>query len=70
VEGGGETNAAFFSAGLVQRVVFFYAPKIIGGWHASKAVGGLCLAEMPREIRLKDAQWKKLGPDLMLNRRI
>jgi diaminohydroxyphosphoribosylaminopyrimidine deaminase/5-amino-6-(5-phosphoribosylamino)uracil reductase len=69
VEGGGETNGAFLSAGLAQRVVFFYAPKIIGGWHAPKAVGGLCLAETHREIRLKDAQWKKLGPDLMLTGR-
>jgi diaminohydroxyphosphoribosylaminopyrimidine deaminase/5-amino-6-(5-phosphoribosylamino)uracil reductase len=70
VEGGGETNGAFLSAGLVQRVVFFYAPKIIGGWDAPKAVGGLCLGETHREIRLKDAQWKKVGRDLMLTGRI
>src|SRR5205085_9084113 len=40
VEGGGETLWTFFKQELVQRVVFFYAPKILGGRDARKAVGG------------------------------
>jgi len=40
VEGGGEVNASFLLAGLVQRVEFFYAPKILGGRDARKGVAG------------------------------
>ena len=40
VEGGGEVNASFLLGGLAQRVVFFYAPKILGGRDSKKAVAG------------------------------
>src|SRR5581483_4080133 len=38
VEGGGEVNASFLLGGWTQRVAFFYAPKILGGRDARKAV--------------------------------
>ncbi|MCF8025036.1 MAG: bifunctional diaminohydroxyphosphoribosylaminopyrimidine deaminase/5-amino-6-(5-phosphoribosylamino)uracil reductase RibD [Desulfobacteraceae bacterium] len=31
VEGGSRVSAAFFAAGLVDKICFFYAPKILGG---------------------------------------
>ena len=40
VEGGGETNASFLEQGLAQRVAFFYAPLVLGGRGAPKAVAG------------------------------
>jgi diaminohydroxyphosphoribosylaminopyrimidine deaminase/5-amino-6-(5-phosphoribosylamino)uracil reductase len=70
VEGGGETNARFFKKQLLQKAIFFYAPKIIGGWQARKPVGGDSLAEKHRELHLKDVEWKKLGPDLMMSGRV
>ena len=39
VEGGGEVNALFLLGGFAQRVVFFYAPIILGGRDSRKAVG-------------------------------
>ena len=36
VEGGGEVNASFLLGGLAQRVVFYYAPKILGGRDSRK----------------------------------
>ena len=40
VEGGGETNAHFLLNGFAHRVAFFYAPIVIGGREAPRAVGG------------------------------
>ena len=40
VEGGGETNAPFLLRRLAQRVAFFYAPMVLGGRDAPKAVAG------------------------------
>ncbi|MEE2948234.1 MAG: bifunctional diaminohydroxyphosphoribosylaminopyrimidine deaminase/5-amino-6-(5-phosphoribosylamino)uracil reductase RibD [Verrucomicrobiota bacterium] len=69
VEGGGETNAAFIEAGLANRLVFFYAPKILGGRDARTAVSGAGLP-FARGLRLEKIHWRNLGPDLMLTARI
>lgn len=66
VEGGGETNALFLSQGLAHRVVFFYAPLVLGGANAPKAVAGDGLAEAAGKLVLTDVQWRRLGPDLVL----
>lgn len=66
VEGGGETNALFFFNQLVHRVVFFYAPRILGEMTARKAVAGDGIRNLSDAIQLKDLVWKKVGEDLML----
>ncbi|MHB8523356.1 MAG: bifunctional diaminohydroxyphosphoribosylaminopyrimidine deaminase/5-amino-6-(5-phosphoribosylamino)uracil reductase RibD, partial [Limisphaerales bacterium] len=38
VEGGGEVNASFLLSGLAHAIAFFYAPKILGGCDARRAV--------------------------------
>jgi diaminohydroxyphosphoribosylaminopyrimidine deaminase/5-amino-6-(5-phosphoribosylamino)uracil reductase len=70
VEGGGEVNASFLSAGLAQRVAFFYAPKILGGRHARRAVAGEGATSMAQALRLADLHWRRLGPDLLLTARV
>jgi diaminohydroxyphosphoribosylaminopyrimidine deaminase/5-amino-6-(5-phosphoribosylamino)uracil reductase len=70
VEGGGETNAAFLLGGFAHRVAFFYAPKILGGRDARKGVGGEGIQRVSDMIRLRDVEWRWLGPDLLLTGRI
>lgn len=70
VEGGGEVNASFLEAGLARRVAFFYAPKILGGRTARKAVAGNGAKTLKQAIQLKDVKWCKLGVDLLLTARI
>ena len=69
VEGGGETNAAFVEAGLVNQVAFFYAPKIVGGRDARTGVAGDGLS-LAAGLPLEKIRWRNLGPDLMLTARI
>ena len=63
VEGGGETHAQFLQQGLGNRVAFFYAPKILGGRTAPKTVAG---NDLEPPLKLENAEWRKLGPDLLL----
>lgn len=67
VEGGGEVNAAFLRDKLARRVAFFYAPKIIGGRDAKKAVAGEGVPRLAEAARLRQVKWRRLGPDLLLS---
>lgn len=66
VEGGGETNALFFENGLVNRVAFFYAAKILGGQAARRGLAGTGFASRATMPQLHDVRWTKLGSDLMM----
>jgi diaminohydroxyphosphoribosylaminopyrimidine deaminase / 5-amino-6-(5-phosphoribosylamino)uracil reductase len=54
VEGGAQLAAALLRADLVDRLVWFHAPSVMGadGWPASRAIGIEGLASMPRFVRV------------------
>ncbi len=66
VEGGGEVNASFLLGGIAHRVAFFYAPKILGGRDARKAVAGEGAKNLAEALQLRDVAWHELGEDLLL----
>jgi len=70
VEGGGEVNASFLLPGLAQQVAFFYAPKILGGGNARRAVGGAGARTLAESLALTRVEWRKLGPDWLLRARV
>lgn len=70
VEGGGEVNGSFLLGGLAQRVAFFYAPKIVGGRDARKAVAGEGVQSLKEVIGLREMEWRKLGRDLFMTARV
>jgi len=70
VEGGGEVNASFLLGGFAQRVAFFYAPKILGGGGARKGVAGDGVNALSEVIQLREVEWRRLGPDLLLTARL
>lgn len=70
VEGGGEVNASFLLGGLTHRVVFFYAPKILGGRKAIKGVAGEGFPSVARALKLRELEWSRFGDDLMLTARL
>ena len=70
IEGGGEVNASFLSAGLAQRVAFFYAPKVLGGRDSRKGVAGEGARSVGEIIELHDIEWQKSGPDLFMTARV
>jgi diaminohydroxyphosphoribosylaminopyrimidine deaminase/5-amino-6-(5-phosphoribosylamino)uracil reductase len=66
VEGGGEVNASFLLGGHAQRAAFFYAPKILGGRDAKKAVAGDGAKSLAEVLQLREVEWRRLGEDLLL----
>ena len=64
VEGGGATIGALFDLKLVDKVVAFVAPVIIGGNEAISPVGGVGITEMEEALRLRDVEMKRFGEDV------
>ena len=63
VEGGGQVAAAALRARLVDRLLVFVAPRVLGEGIA--AVGDLEIRAMQEAIGLKDAAVRRLGPDTL-----
>ena len=66
IEGGGTTHASAFEAGIVDKVCFFVAPKIVGGHDAVTSVEGEGAATMDEAIVLERMTAEKVGEDLLV----
>lgn len=66
IEGGGTTHASAFEAGVVDKVLFFIAPKIVGGRDAITAVEGDGAARMSDAILLERMSVRPVGNDLLI----
>ncbi len=64
VEGGAQVAAGLLRDGLVDRIAWFHAPRIVGGdgWPAAQAFGVTDLAGMPRFIRIAS---RTVGDDML-----
>ena len=67
VEGGGILLGSLFDHGLVDKVIAFIAPVIIGGSEAKTAVGGEGFDKIVDSLRLKNISVEKFGEDLMVS---
>lgn len=66
IEGGSELNASALRQGIVDRVLFFIAPRIIGGQDAKGAIGGTSPRYLSASIPIKDLKVRRIGPDVLL----
>jgi diaminohydroxyphosphoribosylaminopyrimidine deaminase/5-amino-6-(5-phosphoribosylamino)uracil reductase len=66
LEGGGTTHASAFEAGIVDKVMFFVAPKIIGGREAVTAVEGEGPAHMADVVALERMKSTAIGDDILI----
>jgi len=67
VEGGGTLLGSLFDYRLVDKVVAFIAPIIIGGKEAKTAVAGKGVDKVVDSIRLERVSLEKFGDDLMVS---
>ncbi len=67
VEGGGILLGSLFDQGLVDKVIAFTAPIIIGGAEAKTAVAGRGVDRVADSFRLEQLRVEKLGDDLMVS---
>jgi len=66
VEGGGTLNGSLFDDGLVDKVMFFISPKIIGGKDAISSVMGQGVVRVERSIKLKELKSRRFGEDFLI----
>lgn len=67
VEGGGALLGSLFDLNLVDKVVAFVAPKLIGGAEAPGPIGGHGVESIKRAVRLGGVEWERVGDDLMVS---
>ena len=65
IEGGGRTAGKFLDAGLVDRVTFFVAMKVLGG--GASSIAGEGAATIAEAYKIKEIQTKQFEGDLMIS---
>ncbi len=68
VEGGAKLNWALFETGTVDRVLLYFAPKILGGHDSLPMVGGAGRRSRSGAIQLERLETSPVGPDEFLVR--
>lgn len=63
IEGGGEVNASFLQEGLVDKLILYVAPKLIGGRTAPSFFSGEGIEKMADAIKIDNMEVEKVGID-------
>lgn len=66
IEGGGNINASALSAGIVNKVYAYIAPKIVGGKESLSPVTGKGIEYMKDAINLKNLSLEKIDEDVLI----
>ena len=66
LEGGAQLNAAFLQAGLVDRMMIFVAPKVIGGSGGPGIFAGAGVACLADAVELEDIRVSRFGDDVLI----
>lgn len=66
VEGGASLNASFLDAGIVDKVMFFIAPKIMGGRESVPVVGGRNARKLSDALKLERTKFRRIGDDFLI----
>jgi diaminohydroxyphosphoribosylaminopyrimidine deaminase/5-amino-6-(5-phosphoribosylamino)uracil reductase len=66
LEGGSEVNYSAIEAGIVDKVLTFIAPKIIGGREAKTSVGGPGRVSMKDAVNLTELEVHRFDEDIMI----
>lgn len=64
IEGGSELNSSAIKAGIVDKILIFAAPKIIG--NGKGAIGNLGIRKIDKAINLKNPVDRKIGKDMLI----
>ncbi len=66
IEGGGRVMASALHSGIVDKIVFFYAPKILGGDDGISICRGKGPVSMQDSIAVKNISVQRFGDDVMI----
>ena len=66
LEGGAEVNASALKAGIVDKVMVFIAPKLIGGSGSPGPIGGAGIDDLSESVLLTDISVDRVGEDILV----
>ncbi|HEB01800.1 MAG TPA: bifunctional diaminohydroxyphosphoribosylaminopyrimidine deaminase/5-amino-6-(5-phosphoribosylamino)uracil reductase RibD [Nitrospirae bacterium] len=66
IEGGSSLNWHALDEGVVDKVSFFVAPKVIGGRKSISVVGGESFRSLGRAIKFREMKARNVGEDLLI----
>jgi diaminohydroxyphosphoribosylaminopyrimidine deaminase/5-amino-6-(5-phosphoribosylamino)uracil reductase len=66
IEGGAEINASALREGIVDKVLVFLAPILIGGKSTPTAVGGEGIETLSQALRLRDVRIERFDGDILV----
>ncbi|WP_051272270.1 bifunctional diaminohydroxyphosphoribosylaminopyrimidine deaminase/5-amino-6-(5-phosphoribosylamino)uracil reductase RibD [Shimazuella kribbensis] len=66
LEGGGQLNWSMLEAGLIQKVVSFIAPKLLGGKRSITPIGGKGFDLMAQAVELENISIERFGDDICI----
>jgi diaminohydroxyphosphoribosylaminopyrimidine deaminase/5-amino-6-(5-phosphoribosylamino)uracil reductase len=66
IEGGSRVIASALSAGIAEKIIFFFAPKILGGDDGVPICKGKGASTMKNCIPVKDIRVRRFGDDVMI----
>jgi diaminohydroxyphosphoribosylaminopyrimidine deaminase/5-amino-6-(5-phosphoribosylamino)uracil reductase len=66
LEGGSQVNGSFLDEGLIDKVLFFLSPKLIGDREALGIFGGSGKETLKEAISLSDLRVKRIGQDILV----
>jgi diaminohydroxyphosphoribosylaminopyrimidine deaminase/5-amino-6-(5-phosphoribosylamino)uracil reductase len=66
MEGGSSLNARALREGIVDKVMFFIAPKILGGRDSYPSVGGATVKSLEEAILIRDMKVRRVGEDILV----
>jgi diaminohydroxyphosphoribosylaminopyrimidine deaminase/5-amino-6-(5-phosphoribosylamino)uracil reductase len=66
VEGGSQINGSFLDEGLIDKIIFFLSPKLIGDPQALGIFGGHGVINLKEAILLSELKVRKIAEDILL----
>lgn len=66
IEGGGTLNFSALEENIVDKVIFYIAPKILGGEHSKNSIAGRGFSRLDDAVKLKDINYRTIGEDLVV----
>jgi len=66
VEGGSHINGSFLDQGLIDKILFFLSPRLIGDPLAPGIFSGAGVASLKETIPVKDLRVRKIGDDILV----
>jgi len=66
VEGGSHINGSFLDEGLIDKLILFLSPRVIGDQQAPGIFGGRGVSSLQQAVGLREMRMKKVGEDVFL----